>query len=177
MPSAKILATLMLFFSVMAQASPLDDAMQAYDTGNYTQAAKLLEPLVKSGNPIVQLRFGMLNYYGRGVKENELLAAGLWEKSAAQGNIEAMFQLGNAYTFSMQVAKNVSDPDLEAAKWYYKAASAGHAEAQFSLGLMLLAGKGVVEDRAEALRWIQLAANQGQAEAKRFISSTNKGSK
>lgn len=177
MQLAKIFATLMLLFSAVAQATPLDDAMQAYDTGNYAQAAKLLEPLAKGGNPLVQLRLGMLNYYGRGVKENELLAVDLWGKSAAQGNVEAMFQLGNAYTFSMQVANNLSDPDLEAANWYHKAATAGHAEAQFSLGMMFLAGKGVQEDRAEALRWIQLAAKQGQAEAKRFISSTDKGSK
>lgn len=172
MPSAKIFAILMLLFSFAAQATPLDDAMRAYDTGNYTQAAQLLQSLVKNGNPVVQLRLGMLYYYGRGVKENELLAAELWGKSAAQGNVEAMFQLGYAYTYSMQVAQSVSDPDLEAAKWYHKAATAGHAEAQFSLGLMLLAGKGVEENREEALRWIQRAANQGQAEAKRFISGS-----
>lgn len=177
MHPAKIIASLMLFLSVAVQASPLDEAMQAYDAGDYAQAARLLAPLTASGNPLVQLRFGMLNYYGRGVKENELLAVELWEKSAAQGNVEAMFQLGNAYTFGTQAAKNLSDPDVEAAQWYYKAATAGHAEAQFSLGLMLLVGKGVVENRAEALRWIRLAADQGQPEAKRFLSTTDKGTK
>lgn len=175
---AKSFASLMLVVSVSAHAAPLDDALQAYDAGNFALAAQLLPPLAKTGNATAQLRLGLIQYYGRGgVKENELLAVELWGKSAAQGNVDAMYQLGNAYTFSAQAAKNVSDPDLEAAQWYYKAATAGHAEAQFSLGMMLLAGKGVVEDRAEALRWIRLAANQGQAEAKRFLSVTDKGTK
>ncbi len=170
MASAKLwLPLLILSFSTAALAGPLEDALQAYDKGNYVQAAQLLAPLAKNGDAVAQLRLGMLNYYGRGMKENEPAAMELWEKSAAHGNTEAMFQLGKAYTFGSQLAKSNADPDVEAAKWYYKAASAGHAEAQFSLGLMFLVGKGVVEDRAEAMRWIRMAADQGQPEAKRFM--------
>jgi hypothetical protein len=172
MKSAALLTALMLFFSAASHAAQLDDAIQAYDKGNYVLAVQLLAPLAKNGDAAAQLRLGMLNYYGRGMKENEPTAMELWEKSAAQGNTEAMFQLGKAYTFGSQIAKNIADPDVEAAKWYYKAASAGHAEAQFSLGLMFLVGKGVVEDRAEALRWIRLAADHGQAEARRFLAGS-----
>ena len=172
MKSANLLLACLLLCSTAVRAAPLDDAIQAYDKGNYVLAAQLLTPLAKNGDAVAQLRLGMLNYYGRGMKENEPAAMDLWEKSAAQGNAEAMFQLGKAYTFGAQIAKNIADPDVEAAKWYYKAASAGHAEAQFSLGLMFLVGKGVVEDRAEALRWIRLAADKGQAEAKRFLAGS-----
>lgn len=172
MKSANLLFACLLFFSAAVRAAPLDDAIKAYDKGNYVLAAQLLTPLAKNGDAVAQLRLGMLNYYGRGMKENEPAAMELWEKSATQGNTEAMFQLGKAYTFGSQLAKSSADPDVEAAKWYYKAASSGHAEAQFSLGLMFLVGKGVVEDRAEALRWIRLAADQGQPEAKRFLSGS-----
>lgn len=172
----KITPALLLLCSTLTQGSPIDDAMKAYDYGNYPEAARLLAPLAKDGDPVVQFRLGMLNFYGRGVEENEVAAVALWEKSAAQGNTEAMFQLGNAYTYGTH-EYNIPDPEMEAAKWYYKAAVAGHAEAQYSLGLMLLVGKGVVEDRNEALRWIRMAATQGQAEAKRFLQTTEKSTK
>lgn len=172
MKPSYLLLTCLLAFSTTVLAAPRDDALQAYDKGEYATAAQLLAPLAKSGDAIAQLRLGMLNFYGKGVKENEAAAMELWEKSAAQGNTEAMFQLGKAYTFGSQLTKNTADPDVEAAKWYYKAGSAGHAEAQFSLGLMFLVGKGVVEDHAEAMRWIRLAADQGQPEAKRFLAGS-----
>lgn len=163
----------LLIASGSAFAEPLDEAMKAYDNGNYSEAARMLAPFVRNGDPVVQLRMGMLYYFGRGVAENEIAAVELWGKSAAQGNLEAMFQLGNAYTYGSEAFTKVTDPEMEAAKWYYKAGEAGHAEAQYSLGLMFLVGKGVIEDRDEALRWIKLAATQGQAEAKRFLSLTD----
>lgn len=174
MRAAKILLTLsMLAAALGAQAAPLDDALQAFKAGKYSDAAQLLVPLAKSGDPVAQQHLAMLYYHGRGVKEDELAAAELWKKSAAQGNVEAMFRLAYAYTFSDKVARSVADPELEAAKFYYEAANAGHAEAQFNLGMMFLTGKGVVKDRAEALRWIQMAAAQGHAEAKNFLATDN----
>lgn len=173
MRPAKILLTLMMLAALGAQAAPLDDALQAYKAGKFSQSAELLTPLAQGGNAVAQQHLGMLYYHGRGVKEDELAAADLWKKSAAQGNVEAMFRLAYAYTFSDKVAKTVADPELEAAKLYYEAANAGHAEAQFNLGMMFLTGKGVVKDRSEALRWIQMAAAQGHAEAKSFLSTDN----
>lgn len=171
MRPAKILLPLLLLASLGVQAAPLDDALQAFNSGKYSQAAEMLAPLAKSGNAVAQQHLGLLYYHGRGVKEDELAAAALWKKSAAQGNVEAMFRLAYAYTFSEQVARTVSDPELEAVKMYFDAANAGHAEAQFNLGMMFLTGKGVVKDRSEALRWIQMAAAQGHPEAKSFIST------
>lgn len=171
MRPATILLTLMMLVAPGAQAAPLDDALQAYKAGQFGPAAELLAPLAKSGNAVAQQHLGMLYYHGRGVKEDELAAAELWKKSASQGNVEAMFRLAYAYTFSDKVARTVADPELEAAKLYYEAANAGHAEAQFNLGMMFLTGKGVVKDRSEALRWIQMAAAQGHAEAKSFIAT------
>jgi len=167
------LCLVLLFASMTALAAPTEEALKAYDRGNYAEAANLLAPLVKDGDPVVQLRMGMLYYFGRGVKEDEFAAVDLWEKSAAQGNLDAMFQLGNAYTYGSEAFTKVPDPEMEAAKWYYKAGVGGHAEAQYSLGLMFLVGKGVVENREEALHWIKLAAAQGQAEAKRFLLMTD----
>lgn len=166
----KILLPILMMAALSAQAAPLDDAMQAFKAGKFPQAVSLFTPLANGGNAVAQLHLGLLYYHGRGVKEDELAAVYLWKKSADQGNIEAMFQLANAYTFGAQAIKSVADPELEAAQMYFNAANAGHAEAQYSLGMMFLVGKGVVKDRGEALRWIQMAAAQGHAEAKSFIS-------
>jgi len=166
--NAIVLCALLCFTSV-ARAELLDDAMQAYAAGNYKRASELLAPLAQTGDAVAQLRLGMLYYLGRNVKEDERIAADWWKKSAAQGNLDAMFQLGNAYLFGAQLGKTVINPDAEAATWYFRAASAGHAEAQYNLGLMFLAGKGVMEDKAEALYWIKKAAAQDHLDAQRYL--------
>lgn len=160
---------ILLCFTTGAHAEPLDDALQAYAVGNHKRAGELLAPLAQAGNPLAQLRLGMLYYLGRSVKEDEHIAADWWKKSAAQGNLDAMFQLGNAYLFGSQLGKTINNPDAEAATWYFRAASAGHAEAQYNLGLMFLVGKGVMEDKVEALYWIKKAAGQDHVDAQRYL--------
>lgn len=150
---------------------PLTDALRALDSGRHAQAATLLQPLANNGNALAQYRLGMMYYNGQGVPEDEKQAIYWWKKAAAQGYVEAMFQLGSAYLFGSQAAKFVPDPDREAATWYFQAASAGHAEAQYHLGLLFLAGKGVVDNRQEAARWMRKAAAQGHPEAKKALSS------
>ena len=55
-------------------------------------------------------------------------------KFAKDGDMEAQFNLGNAYLFGKGVDKNF----VEAAKWYTKAAEQGHVKAQYNLGWMYL---------------------------------------
>lgn len=151
-------------------AEPLDDALKAYDSGNYKQAATKLKPLAESGDSVAQLKLGLMYYFGNGVEENEGQAIAWLKKSAAQGNLDAMYQLGNAYTFGSETHKSAADPDLEAVKWYFEAARAGHRDAQYALGLMFLAGKGVVQSQEEGVSWIRKAAAQGHKEAQSFVS-------
>lgn len=148
---------------------PLADALRTLEAGRHQQGIQLLTPLASGGNALAQYRLGMLYYHGQGVAEDEKMAIYWWKKAAAQGNVEAMFQLGSAFLFGSQTAKFVPDPDREAAMWYFQAASAGHAEAQYHLGLLFLAGKGVVENRQESTRWMQKAAAQGHIEAKKAL--------
>lgn len=154
-----------------ALADPLTDAVRAIEAGKHKEGAQMLKPLSDAGNQAAQYRLGMLYYYGKGVKEDEKQAIELWKKSAAQGNVDSMFQIGSAFLFGAQTARLVDDPDREAAIWYFQAASAGHAEAQYHLGLLFLAGKGVVEDHQQATYWMQQAAAQGHVEAKKAIGS------
>ena len=163
--------TLLLLTPAAFGQEGIEAAMRAYNTGNFEGAAKLFSPLVAKGDPVAQLKLGTLYYAGKGVQENEKMAVDLFIKSANQGNTEAMFQLGNAFTFGSQTPSLVADPDIEAARWYFKAASAGSADAQYSLGLMFMAGKGVEKDQNEAAHWMKLAAKNGHKEAQSFVNT------
>jgi uncharacterized protein len=167
-----IITALFLFAGTSCWANdPLANALQALDSGRHAQASEQLLPLATAGNSLAQYRLGMMYYNGQGVPEDEKQALYWWKKAAAQGYVEAMFQLGSAYLFGSNTAKFVPDPDREAAIWYFQAASAGHAEAQYHLGLLFLAGKGVFENHQEAARWMKKAAAQGHPEAKKALSS------
>lgn len=155
-----------------AQASigaPLDDALAAYEAKDYARAHGLLKPLADAGNAPAQMHIGLLYYLGQGVPENERVAVDWLTKSAGQGNLDAMYHLGNVYVFGNDAAKFTAEPDVEAAKWYFEAGRAGHRDAQYALGLLFLAGKGVVQSRELAVEWIRKAAERGHPEAQGFI--------
>lgn len=163
------LPAVLLVLSLAATAEPLTEALQAYETGQYSQAVQLLKPLASQSNSQAQFRLGMMYYHGQGVPEDEKMAVYWLKNAASQGHVDAMFELGNAYLLGNQAAKLVADPDREAALWYFQAGSAGHAEAQYHLGLLFLAGKGVIESRKDASAWFKKAAAQGHPEAKRAV--------
>jgi len=152
-----------------AHAGQLDEAIRRYESGQYPEAAKLLQPLAESGDASAQQRLSIMYFYGRGVPENEERAMHWARRSADKGNLDAMFFIGTMYVFGDEIPKTVSDPDLEAAKWLFEAASRGHADAEYGLGLLFLAGKGVVQNQEEALKWIGRAAEHGHAGARSFM--------
>lgn len=166
---AVLLCTLVLAGGLHA-ADPLGDAIKAYDAGDYKRAVSLLRPLADRGDSIAQLKLGLLHYYGYGVPEDEYAAVQWLQRSAAQGNLDAMYHIGNILTFAANTAKLSADADVDAVKWYFEAARAGHSDAQYALGLMFLAGKGVVQSQDEGVGWIRRAAALGHREAQSFVS-------
>jgi hypothetical protein len=166
------LCTLLSLGSALA-ADPLGDALRAYDSGKYPEAVRLLQPLADKGDSIAQLKLGLLYYYGYGVEESEPKAIEWLKKSAAQGNLDAMYHIGNILTFGVETHKLSADADVDAARWYFEAARAGHRDAQYALGLMFLAGKGVVQSQDEGIGWIRRAAALGHREAQSFVSGVD----
>ncbi|MGE4088407.1 MAG: tetratricopeptide repeat protein [Immundisolibacter sp.] len=154
-------------FSV--QADPLQDGITALQRKDYPQAVRLLEPLARGGNPIAQLRLGLLYYHGHGVRESDAHALQWFERAARQGLADAQFQVGNMYAYGLVELSGDADPARVAAQWYFEAARQGHAEAQYSLGILFLTGSGVVQDAAEAARWIERAAALGHADAAAYL--------
>ena len=158
---------------VPARADALQDGIDAMQRKDYPQAIRLLEPLARAGNPIAQLRYGLLHYHGHGVRENDAQALQWFERAARQGLAEAQFNLGNMYAYGL-AAPTGSDANRLAAQWYFEAARQGHAQAQYSLGILFLTGTGVVQSDAEAAKWIERAAAQGHADAAAYLKGNPK---
>lgn len=82
-------------------------------------------------------------------------------KLAAQNDIEAQFELAEAYRTGNGTAENFP----EALRWYRAAAELGHADAQNNLGAMYLAGMGTDKNPVEAAYWYRKAAEQEHVHA------------
>jgi uncharacterized protein len=168
---ARIVATLLLSLCIVpVLADPLQDGIAAIQRKDYSAAIRLLEPLARAGQPIAQLRIGLLHYHGHGVRENDALALKWFERAARQGLAEAQFNLGNMYAYGLADPPDDADPNRLAAQWYFEAARQGHADAQYSLGIMFLTGTGVMQNPEEGATWIGRAARQGHADAAAYLS-------
>lgn len=83
------------------------------------------------------------------------------QKLASQNDVEAQFELAEAYRTGNEVAEN----PVEALRWYRAAAELGHADAQNNLGAMYIAGMGTAKDAVAAAHWYRKAAEQDHPQA------------
>lgn len=85
----------------------------------------------------------------------------IWEKMAADGDAQAMNNLGVLYDQGQGV-----EPDPgRAAHFFAQSANAGNPAGMSNYGRMLEQGRGISMNPSEAARWFDLAARKGQAEA------------
>ncbi len=89
-------------------------------------------------------------------------------KQAAEGDIDAEFDLGVCYEQGAGVEQDLE----EATKRFRRAAEAGHAEAQCKLGAAYAYGIQVQQDYDQAIAWYTKAAEQGQADAQYALGMT-----
>ncbi|MDZ4347552.1 MAG: tetratricopeptide repeat protein [Candidatus Binatia bacterium] len=160
----KLLCTLLLLAilyllgtSSFAASNPFDDAIAAYERGDYVQGMKLFRQLAAQGHQWAQRRLGLIYAEGRGVPQDYQEAVKWYRLAAAQGNVLAQYSLGLAY----EKGKGVPQDYQEAVRWFRLAAAQGYAPAQSSLGLAYEKGQGVPQDYQEAVKWYRLAAAQG----------------
>lgn len=81
----------------------------------------------------------------------------MWRPFAENGNLDAMFNLGQA----SKLGRGAPKDEAVARDWYRKAADRGHRPAQANLGILLFQ----VGQKAEALRWLKMAADAGEPRA------------
>lgn len=153
----------------------------------------------RDGDSDAQFQYGVMfatgqGPGGRGSFTRDISQAIFWlNKSAAQGNLDAVAMLGRVYMdngdapaavrYYRQAAEQgheaacenlamaygmgdgVPEDKAEAHKWFLKAAELGSAFAQYITGNNYFNGIGVEEDSSEAFKWFFKAAEQGQPNA------------
>jgi len=152
-----LLVLAILYFlaaSSFAASSPFDDAVAAYERGDYVQAMKLFRQLAERGHQWAQRRLGLIYAEGKGVPQDYQEAVKWYRLAAAQGNVPAQYSLGLAY----EKGQGVPQDYQEAVKWYRIAAAQGNQFAQINLGVMYSNGTGVWQDFVRGYMWFTLAA-------------------
>jgi TPR repeat protein len=84
-----------------------------------------------------------------------------WTLAAEQGDLESLFNLGQAHRLGLGIAKD----EAKAFELFLRAALAGVAAAQSRIGLAYATGEGAALDPIEACKWIELAATRGDTAA------------
>jgi TPR repeat protein len=152
-----------------ASAQALLGTMHLHGHGvekNIVEALRWYLRALEQNDPTAQHMVGTLLLAGAGgVARDYAKALDLLQKSAAQGDIDAIADIGLCHLNGFAVPKN-SD---EAAKYFRQAAALGSVSGQFHLGRLYAAGDGVEKNPAEALRLFHLAAAREFAPAQTFI--------
>ena len=139
--------------SVKNQAQ-FDEAVNAYEAGDYILAFKTWLPLAYEEDPAAQRNLAHLYRMGLGVKQDFAKAADWYRKAAELGLARAQANLANMYLRGQGVEKNASE-----------AAQQGHTISQYNMGLIYEHGLGTDADDVEAVKWYYLASKSGHAKA------------
>lgn len=110
-----------------------------------------LKPCLISGDANAQLLMGRL-LAAKGDEESNKSAFQLFRKSAKQGNVIAMTDLGVFYKYGKGCNVNLN----KAKKWFKKAANLDNDKATYSLGYLYLKGYGgIAQDYNKAVEWFK----------------------
>ncbi len=121
------------FPAVPAIAEPFDDALGAYEKGDYEMAEGSFRALAVQSHSGAETMLGVLYFHGRGVEENKAHAAIWFYKAARKGNPNAQLAFGALHIRGIGVRQNVE----KAYRW---------------LSLASLHGGGRIHDEAERLK-------------------------
>lgn len=126
-------------------------------------AESLQETMAKAqkGDAVAQWSLSLRYAKGIGVKQSWAKAKAWMEKSAAQGNLQAIGDLGVMYFRGYGVNQDYA----RGRSLLEKSANGGHPAAQFLIGKMYADGEGVKQDWDRARTWYEKAAAQGDAKA------------
>jgi TPR repeat protein len=164
-----------LFLSLLLASAPIpssgapatDKAVRAMGRGDFKTALYELRPLAAKHDPNAQFLLGMLYDAGKGVPQDQSIAASWYRKAAEQNHLLGRLYLGILYYSGQGVKQNYA----EAARWLRAPAESGNDEAQFYLGSLYSRGTGVKKDPAEAIRWLTRAAAQRNTRAMGLLAT------
>lgn len=122
-------------------------------------------------------QFELAELYMQSEQDDDIVLAEEWAlKAAEQGHVEAMYWLGEGYTF---YAKDVQNDDPEDAEqhftqglfWLKQAVSAQHPAAILELAGYYRRGNIVDQDVAKSVTLVEQAAKLGEEQAMRDLSA------
>lgn len=143
----KLIACLTLALSSAPAHAGFEQALAAFEAGNYPVALKELRPLAEKGDARSQYALGVMAENGFGMPKNTSQAAAWYLKAAKQGNTDAQYNLGAMYEHGIGMPAN----PVQAARWYRLAAEGGDIDALSNLGVLYEKGEGVQLDKVLAL--------------------------
>jgi hypothetical protein len=147
------------------QALFFEEAVRAYDAGDYERALRIWQRLAKAGNLAAMRNLGHLYRRGLGVTPDLAMAARWYEEAAAKGFAPAMINLAALYREGDGVER---DP-RRAIELLFAASAAGAPLAQYELARMTEDGVGTEADTDKAVRLYRRAAARGHLPAIRRL--------
>lgn len=129
----------------------------------------------KNGDSSAQLELADIYIHGYGIEEDEAQAE-LWAiKSAENGNVNAMYWLGDGYATYASLVEDMDPINAEehykkAFTWFLKGSDLNHLESMVGLAKLYLHGEGVIQDTEKSLNLLKKAAALGSKEAMREIA-------
>lgn len=112
--------------SGIVKANDSDDALAAYQNGNFERAAELWHAIAEKGDATAQYSLGQMYEQGKGVAQDYQEAYKWYRLSAEQGNTRAQYSLGGMHEKGLGVSQDY----VRAYMWYDIAAIQGLYVAQ-----------------------------------------------
>lgn len=146
-----------------ARATPFEDALNAYHSGDYEQAIALWKTMPE--DPRALFNLGQMHRRGEGITADVQEAIGYYEQAASLGHRSAQANLGTLYFFG-------EPPDPKRAiDWWRKAAIGGEPHAQHMIGVLYVNGEHVPTDLIKGYAWNYLAAEQQYSKGAEAIAT------
>lgn len=153
---AALFALLLLATPTLAEGT-LEEAIAAYDAGEYEKAYALFLPLAEAGDAEAQYWVAKFFILGKGVPESQAEALPWLHASAAQDFSEAAYVLSLIYIDGDDFLR---DEEL-ALQYLYQASKLCHVDAAATLGMELMTSDRNPETKVEAFAWLYISIDLG----------------
>ena len=97
-----------LLVSAPAPADPFDNALDAFNAGDYATAFSTWWPLAKAGDAKSEASLGFMYYSGKGVRRDDQRALFWFRRAAEAGQPTAQFFLGLEYFYGRGVPRDLA---------------------------------------------------------------------
>ena len=124
-----LVVSLLSCFSWVSVADTYQDAMKAFNSGDYDSAHRISVSLAEQGHVVSQYNLGAMYYNGQGVPQDFKVAIKWFTLAAEQGFAAAQNDLGFMYYNGQGVPQDFK----VAIKWYTLAAEQGFFVAAWNL--------------------------------------------